>query len=110
MSKNYQDWEPVVLTKSKKNNSVNINPKPKEDDNGDIPEKLKTYSKELSIAMQNARKAKNLTQIELAKKLNIQSSIINDIECGKAIYNKKTYSTIMRHLGIDVKTLNLPKI
>ena len=71
--------------------------------------KAQTYSKELSIAMQNARKAKNITQADLAKQLNIKTSIINDIECGKALYNRKTYSTIMRRLGVDIKTLNLPK-
>ena len=104
----YQDWEPVVLTKNKSSNKTPII-KPKEEDDGDIPEKLKTYSKELSIAMQNARKAKNITQADLAKQLNIKTSIINDIECGKALYNRKTYSTIMRRLGVDIKTLNLPK-
>ncbi len=106
----YQDWEPVILTKNKTkaNKTVNLNPKPNDDNDGDIPKKLNTYTKELSILMQNARQNKNLTQTELAKKLNIQTSIINDIECGKAIYNKKTYSTIMRHLGVNVKPLNLP--
>jgi putative transcription factor len=104
----YCDWEPVVL-KKKVTKTTQVN-KPKiEEDDGDIPKKLLTYSVELSTAMQQARKAKKLTQADLAKQLNIQTSIINDIECGKALYNRKTYSTIMKKLGCDIKTLNLPK-
>lgn len=104
----YQDWEPVVLRKPNKN-VYNGNSKPKPiEENGEMPEKLKTYSKELSIALQTARQAKKLTQADLAKKFNIQPSIINDIENGKAIYNKKTYSSLMRSLGVDVKSMKLP--
>lgn len=104
----YQDWEPVVLKKKIPKTTNVIKPKI-EEDNGDIPEKLQTYSKDLSIAMVQARQVKKITQADLAKQLNIQTSVINDIECGKSLYNKKTYSTIMRKLGVDIKTLNLPK-
>ena len=38
----------------------------------------------------------------------LQQSIINDIESGKAIYNRKTYSSLMRSLGVDVKAMKLP--
>ncbi len=104
----YQDWDEVVLRKPKKFITSN-SPKPKViEDDGEMPEKLKTYSKELSIALQSARKAKGLTQSDLAKKFNIQPSIINDIESGKAIYNRKTYSSLMRSLGVDVKAMKLP--
>lgn len=103
----YQDWDEVVLRKPKK--VVSNAPKPKVIiDDGEMPEKLKTYSKDLSIAMQTARQAKGLSQADLAKKFNIQPSIINDIESGKGIYNKKTYSSLMRALGVDVKAMKLP--
>jgi len=104
----YQDWDEVVLRKPKKFITSNA-PKPKiNEDNGEMPDKLKTYSKELSIALQSARQAKGFTQSDLASKFNIQPSIINDIENGKAIYNKKTYSSLMRSLGVDVKAMKLP--
>lgn len=105
----YQDWEPVVLRKPAKIIYTNNSKQKEEVDDGDMPKKINTYNKELSIAMQNARTAKNYKQSDLAKKLNIQTSIINDIECGKAIYNRQTYSKIMRFLGVDIKSLNLPK-
>ena len=104
----YQDWDEVVLRKPKKIISSNA-PKPKIIvDDGEMPEKLKTYSKDLSIALQTARQAKGLSQADLAKKFNIQPSIINDIENGRAIYNRKTYSSLMRFLGVDVKSMKLP--
>jgi len=104
----YQDWDVVVLKKPVKYiNNNTTKPKTIEDD-GEMPEKLKTYSKELSIALQSARTAKKMSQADLAKKFNIQPSIINDIESGKAIYNKKTYSSLMRTLGVNVKSMNLP--
>ena len=42
---------------------------------------------------------------ELAKQLNIDVKIINDIEAKKSPYNKKLYCSIMRKLGVDSNTL-----
>lgn len=104
----YQDWEPVVLRKPKK--QIQNPPKPKPEINdGDMPEeKLKKYTIEMSNALATARQAKNMTQKDLAKKLNIPTASIADIENGSGIYNKKLLSHLLRSLGVDVKPLKLP--
>jgi ribosome-binding protein aMBF1 (putative translation factor) len=104
----YQDWEPVVLRKPKK--QIQTPPKPKPEINGgDMPEeKLKKYTIEMSNALATARQAKNMTQKELAKNFNMPTALIANIENGSGIYNKKLLSHLLRSLGVDVKPLNLP--
>ena len=106
----YQDWEPVVIHNKnfkKTGYHLNTNTKPKIDYNDgeeDMP-KRQEYSSQMINAMKQARNAKNLTQSELAKQLNIDVKIIADIEGNKSAYNKKLYTSIMRKLGIDTKSL-----
>ena len=107
----YQDWNTVVIhNKSYKNKIENNNnncQKPKidySDGEKDMPKRIE-YTNELTTAMQNARKAKSLSQSDLAKQLNIDVKIINDIEAKKSPYNRKLYCSIMKKLGIDTKTL-----
>jgi putative transcription factor len=50
------------------------------------PEKMKVSTQ---ISIQKARQANKMTQRELAIKLNMQTSIINDYESGKAIPNRQ---------------------
>lgn len=111
MERPFQDWEPVVIrsSKNKKENEKKISqapPKPKvmEDEDG-MPPKQKQYTHQMITSLQDARKAKNLTQSDLAKKLNIETKIIQNIEANKSPYNRKLYSSLMRALDVDMKTL-----
>lgn len=112
MTSIYQDWEPVVIHNKNynktKNNTNNNNQKPKVlyDENGDetTPKRIE-YTPAMISALQDARKLKNLTQSDLAKQLNIDVKIINDIEARKSAYNRKLYSSLMRKLGVDMKSL-----
>jgi ribosome-binding protein aMBF1 (putative translation factor) len=64
-----------------------------------IPKIPTQLSKELTMV----RNAKKMTQKDLANKLNIQQSVYNDIESGKALYsneNKQLINKIERLLGI----------
>jgi len=107
----FQDWENVVIhSKTKKKEQEKkistAPPKPKEiEDESGMPPKQQTYSHKMITAIQEARKAKGISQAELAKKLNIETRIIQDLEANKSPYNRKLYTSLMRHLGIDGKTL-----
>lgn len=104
----HQDWEPVVIhNRNFKKTQDQSKPKPKvnyNDGEEDMP-KRQEYSPQMIVAMQDARKAKNLTQSELAKQLNIDVKVIADIEAKKSAYNRKLYTSIMRKLGVDTKSL-----
>ncbi len=109
----YQDWTPVTIGNGKNNNknktsTKTSNNKKLETNEDDMPPKMQFWSNELITALQQARNAKGLTQTELAKKLNIQPSYIQDIENNKSQYNRKLYVTIMRTLGVNIKELKLP--
>ena len=64
-----------------------------------IPKIPTQLSRELTMA----RNAKKMTQKDIANRLNIQQSVYNDIESGKALYsneNKQLIGKIERLLGI----------
>lgn len=64
-----------------------------------IPKIPTQLSRELTMA----RNAKKMTQKDIANRLNIQQSVYNDIESGKAYYsneNKQLMCKIERLLGI----------
>ena len=64
-----------------------------------IPKIPTQLSRELTMA----RNAKKMTQKDIANRLNIQQSVYNDIENGKAYYsneNKQLIGKIERLLGI----------
>ena len=58
-----------------------------------------TVSKELKLAISQARTAKGLTQKQLATQLNMQPQVINEYESGKAIPNNQVIAKIERALG-----------
>ena len=107
----HQDWEQYIVhcknppkdkngkevKKIHKDNSKN-NILDKKVEKGEL--KHKKIDKGLSQQIQKARLSKGLTQKDLAKQLSLQPNIINDIECGRAIYNGKQISKIKRKLGI----------
>lgn len=102
----HQDWEPVVLKKHIQKKQQNNLPGSKLmknlSEDGEIPQ-LKKMSKEQSNAIIAARNAKQLTQKDLANKLNFDISIIKDYESGNVNnFNKTIYNRIMRVLGTKV--------
>jgi len=110
----YQDFEPVVLTKSKtayiNNNqksktNIHINSKNKfdTDDDSERPT-LKFYTPEQINIIREGRKALGLDQKELAMKISpsLKHDFITNIENGKTQFDQKTFNTICRKLNIKV--------
>ena len=56
---------------------------------------------ELGKIIQSRRLSQNMTQKDLAQKLNIPVKMINEIESGKAIHNPQVISKIKRILNIS---------
>jgi putative transcription factor len=86
----YQDWEPVILTKPSKD-------KPNQSHNDEPVVREMTYS--IQKAIQQARLACKMSQKELATKLQVQISVINDYENGKAVPNNLFISKIEKALN-----------
>ena len=60
---------------------------------------------EFKIALMQARTKKGMTQAELAKQLNVKSTVIQEYEAGKAIPSPTLIGNFNRILGVI-----LPKI
>jgi ribosome-binding protein aMBF1 (putative translation factor) len=115
--KSFQDWEPVVLNKKVQhhnnqpktsNISVSLPKVEYTDDGEEVMKKMKTWDIKLIKALQEARMAKGLTQEKLANMLNMKGNIIKDIESNNTPYNEKLYRTIMRRLGVNLKSIEFP--
>lgn len=107
----HQDWNQIVLTNesNKKQKSHEIKNKPNdnlahayklENDSENFKNKRVTSSVRNQII--KARASKKMTQKELATRSNLQSTIISDIESGRAIYNPQHIRKIGRVLGINI--------
>ena len=70
-----------------------------EDDDSDAPMKLETVSRELRVALAQARTAKGLSQKDFAAKLMIPAKTIQEYESGKAIPNNGLIAKMERALG-----------
>ena len=103
----HQDWKSVIIRKNAKENIKNTNKKPdnttlkkisieKKADNDELKHKQLTI--ELRQSIQKARCEKNMTQKELANRINLSPQIISDIESGKAIYNEQHINKLKRFL------------
>ena len=86
----YQDWEPVVWKKESDKKTV----KPIQDE---VAIREMTHS--LQKAIQQARLACKMSQKELATKLQVQLSVINDYENGKAVPNNLFISKMEKALN-----------
>jgi len=64
-----------------------------------------SVSKDLRLAITQARNAKGLTQKQLATQLNMQPQVINEYESGKAIPNQQILSKLERILGVKLRGL-----
>jgi ribosome-binding protein aMBF1 (putative translation factor) len=93
----------VAKNITNKNENVSISGKKIRDDD-ELPQIDKVGIDVGKIIMQ-ARLAKNLKQVDLAKQLNISPDIIRDHENGTAVRNGNLLNRIGRILGITTKGL-----
>lgn len=97
---NHQDFTPIVLNKKYKSTQTGkkkTNPNPKVAEDGEIPQ-IKCVPRDLAQQIQTARINKGWTQKEVALKINEKTSVVADIEVGKAIYDPKIISKLRRLL------------
>lgn len=64
--------------------------------------KLPKATREMSLAMQNGRTEKKLTQKQLAQKCNLKPDIVKGYENGTAIVKQSEVAAINRALGIKL--------
>ena len=64
--------------------------------------KYETVSHVCAEGVKKARAAKDWTQAELAKKINVKNSVIHEIEKGTAVYNADTINMIERATGAKI--------
>lgn len=114
----HQDWEPVILRRSKpattqststparKPTTLTPSQKPAykieqqvDAEGGGKP--LTMVSPETAKAIVTGRVARKLTRQQLAQQLNLQEREIADIETCKAVENKALLAKIKRHLGVS---------
>lgn len=65
--------------------------------------KIETVSLDVGKIIQQGRLAKNLTQKDLATKINEKPQVINDYEAGRAIPNNQILSKIERIVGLKLR-------
>lgn len=106
----HQDWKTIVIKNNK--DTKDKSKKKKMDDTTQKLIKVETkadndilkhdkYTKEFRLAMVKKRTSTlNMTQKQLATRLNMPEKTIKDIESGRAIYNAKDYNRIKRVLKI----------
>ena len=110
----HQDWKPIIIkkkdTKTTESNTISNTSKKLSDkqlcdikllkqvDNDEL--KHKKVPTEIRKQIQQKRGVLKWTQKQLAQKVNLQVSIINDIETGKATYNPQHITKIKRILKL----------
>jgi ribosome-binding protein aMBF1 (putative translation factor) len=114
MNNCFQDWEPVVIrsnSAAKKEAQQHQSAKPMGNkefqrlDKDEIP-KLNKITREQSLAISNARNACNLSQKELAQKLNIPENIIREYENSTvANFSHQLYNRILKVLKVNPKLI-----
>ncbi|XP_057289370.1 endothelial differentiation-related factor 1 homolog [Hydractinia symbiolongicarpus] len=65
--------------------------------------KIETVSLDVGKIIQKGRLEKNLTQKDLATKINEKPQVINDYEAGRAIPNNQILSKIERIIGLKLR-------
>jgi len=108
----HQDWKHIIIntknTSNTKSNIVDVNKTQEYNQVKKIEQKADNdnlkhteYPRVFRVAMVRARtNTLNMTQKQLATRLNLPEKIIKDIEAGKAIYNHQHYNKIKRTLKI----------
>ena len=107
MSIAHQDWEPIYFKldkfkKDKKAEAASLKKGPSNNlDKTDIDTFTnKKIDEKFSVKIRNARNSKNMTQKELAQRINVKPAVINEYESAKALPNPKTINKLKRTLGI----------
>ena len=98
-----QDWEPVVLNKSKSKTYNTTNENNKKINN--IEDEIKinpTVSLSNSLLIQKARTQLKLSQKDLAQKLNVDSKIIQGYESGKVVPDVKLIIKLEKILKVKL--------
>lgn len=110
----HQNWEThIIHCKESNKNSNNNTSKQSNGKHKDVSKAVKLekmvdedklshkhISKDVANLIKNKRCEMKLKQKDLAKQLNVNVSVINDIETGKAIHNGKLISQIKRKLNL----------
>ena len=112
----HQDWKVVTFKKKikkpqnkkivKKKPNLNLNSNKLKKNistkklESDEPPKLQKIDKNVAKKIQQARNALKMTQQDLARKINVKKSIINDIETGKLLKNNFLINKVKKALKI----------
>lgn len=102
----HQDWKPIVLRKTEHKSQPpqhSTGYKKLKNLDSDNPEAPKTLGLTVAKRIQQGRVSKNLTQKQLAQKINVKPQVITEYETGKAIPNQTILNKIARTLGIKLK-------
>lgn len=96
-----QDWAPVVLRKSKPFAPRPV-PSGPQKEVGIEEKRIKKYSRELSESVIEARCRMSISQAELAKRCNVLSSLVNQVESRKGVYEPELVNKILKVLNLSV--------
>jgi len=99
-----QDWKPLVLKKSQPKTQVQHCAGNKEFHKLDSEEAEapKILGLDAAKLIQTSRCALNLTQVQLAQKINEKANLVKDYETGKVVPNRAVLNKINRVLGIKI--------
>lgn len=101
-----QQWEPVVLRKDKKPETVKHVEgfKKKTILDSNEPEAPKIISLSAAKQIQQARSAMKLTQEQLAQKICVKKNTIQDYESGKVVPERAILNRLNRVLNIKINS------
>lgn len=120
----HQDWNPLTIkakkldpksAKIKAERTGNIETQKRKVQNShlrkveleDDVQPIEKVSTDIKLLIQKARQEKNLTQKELANKVNVKPEIIRDIESGKAMNDKQILVKMQKVLGVKLVGNNI---
>jgi putative transcription factor len=100
-----QDWEPVIIKKPKPPTpQLQVSQEKKYTKQLENEEaRLNSLGSEMRKSMISYRNEKKLTQDQLAKKINEQTSVIRDLESGKIVNTQGVIQKINKVLGTRLK-------
>jgi ribosome-binding protein aMBF1 (putative translation factor) len=98
----HQDWTPKVLSKKPTSPKKQIdNSNKKNDDTEPENTQIKVFDKKFGQLIATLRAQKSLTQKALAAQLNMQESIIKNLEQGTEKYNGQIVHKLKAFFGSD---------
>ncbi len=107
----HQDWETVIVKKSNATKKIEAKKNPKKHHapgtkkfhelDGDEIVLPKLVDKDIAKKLQQARSEKKLKQKEVAQRLNVPVSMIQNVENGKAKLNKAFVNKLKKFYGVS---------